>query len=79
MQVITLPSCFTFSIVVKTNMYFTALLMPLGFFSLQAVNIGLSVGDIGVVSILVTAFSLAFNPLIGTMHIVLVQLLAIVE
>ena len=40
-------------------------MMPLGFFNLQAVNIGLNVGDVGVVSILVTVFSLTLNPVIG--------------
>ena len=45
--------------------FFKALMMPLGFFNLQAVNIGLNVGDVGVVSILVTVFSLTLNPVIG--------------
>ena len=45
--------------------FFEALMMPLGFFNLQAVNIGLNVGDVGVVSILVTVFSLTLNPVIG--------------
>ena len=40
-------------------------MMPMGFFNLQAVNIGLSVGDVGVVSIVVSAVSLVINPLIG--------------
>ena len=40
-------------------------MMPLGFFNLQAVNIGLNIGDVGVVSILVTVFSLTLNPVIG--------------
>lgn len=40
-------------------------MMPFGFFNLQAINIGLSVGDVGIVAIIVSAFSLACNPLIG--------------
>ena len=48
----------------------TALMMPMGFFNLQAVNIGLSVGDVGVVSIVVSAVSLVINPLIGNSRII---------
>ena len=41
-------------------------MMPFGFFNLQAINnIGLTVGDVGVVSIIVSAASLVCNPLIG--------------
>ena len=49
----------------------TALMMPMGFFNLQAVNIGLSVGDVGVVSIVVSAVSLVINPLIGNSRIII--------
>ena len=43
-----------------------ACMMPFGFFNLQAINnIGLTVGDVGIVSIIVSAASIACNPLIG--------------
>ena len=42
-----------------------ALLMPLGFFNLQALNIGLTVGDVGVVSLIVAGGSVIVNPMIG--------------
>ena len=42
-----------------------ACMMPFGFFNLQAINIGLTVGDVGIVAIVVSVFSLACNPLIG--------------